>query len=134
MSNYEELLDIIFHLESSSGKNRKAYVPNAVGALGGYQITQPAFKDIQKAHPDFWGKLNFKDVALDDTLARKAASDILSINSQYLSKMGVAPSEDSLLGAYHSGAGNVASNTMGPFGRRYVETGMNLLMEKRNAK
>jgi len=134
MSNYEELLDAIYSLESSSGKNRKAYRPNSEGALGGYQLTPIGWKDLQNNFPSTWGKLEFSKVALDDKVARKAASDLLSVNAGYLRHYGVPPTEDSLLAAYHSGAQNVATKNLGPKGLAYIQNGLAKLSEIRNAK
>ena len=129
VSNFEGLLDVIYELESSKGQNKKAYKPNSVGALGGYQITPLTFTDLQQALPSVWGKVPFGAVLKDD-VGRRAASDILSLKLQRLNRLGIMPSEDNLLLAYHSGEGNVAKGTIGPIGKRYVERGLKLLGKK----
>ena len=71
----DPLLNIIYELESSSGKNKDAYKKNAVGALGGYQMRDITFNDLQKVMPDKWGKTKFNEVMNNDQLSRVAASD-----------------------------------------------------------
>ena len=99
----DELLDLIFELESSSGKNKKAYIPNPKsGALGGYQIKLGAFQSIQKMFPDKWGNKKFKSVALDDKQARDAAGDVLKFNAVSLANdYGIASTREAMLASYN---------------------------------
>lgn len=108
----DELLDLIFELESSSGRDKKAYIPNPKsGALGGYQMKLGAFKAIQGMFPEKWKDKKFKDVALDDKQSRDAAGDYIKFNMVSLGNdYGVAArGTDILLGAYKEGAGGVIS-------------------------
>lgn len=119
MPDYRNVLtDNIYQLESSSGQNRDAYIPNSVGALGGYQLTPNAFKDVQTYNPKVWGKMRFNDVATNDALAREAASEYLGILSRQLEALNVPLDNTNLMAAYHSGAGNVKKG-LGPQGLLY---------------
>ena len=131
VSNYAEILDTIFELESSQGRNKKAYKANSVGALGGYQITPLTWKDLLQEMPTKWGKANYAKVVTDNALARLAATDILQIKSDRLSRNGIMPSEDNLLLAYHSGEGNVLQGSIGPEGQKYLQRGLDILRRKR---
>ena len=115
------ILDIIFELESSSGANKKAYTPNNVGALGGYQLRPDAFKDIQRVFPEKWAKKSFKTVAKNDLIARKAASDYVNVIQMHLSNNNIAPTMDALLAGYHSGMGNVVKGNIGKEGLNYLK-------------
>lgn len=120
MPNYRNILtDVIYQLESSAGKNKKAYVPNQYGALGGFQLTPGAYVEIQKLDPR-WRNMSFKDVAVNDSLAREAASDYLTVLFKQLEAAKAPLTNTNLLAAYHSGARNVARGTLGPYGRDYV--------------
>lgn len=117
--NYNRnLLDSIFMLESSEGRNKRAYRTNSVGALGGYQLTPAAFAEIQKLKPQWKGQ-RFDVVARNDALAREAASDYLFVLTKQLENKGIPLNNANLLAAYHSGAGNVRKG-LGPYGRKYV--------------
>jgi len=112
----DEILDLIYEAESSSGRDKKAYVPHPEsGALGGYQIKRSAFRSIQKMFPDKWKDKTFKSVALDDKQAREAARDIFRFNTVsfpndykvvFTSKEDVM---DALVMAYKEGVGGVLS-------------------------
>jgi soluble lytic murein transglycosylase-like protein len=113
------LTDVIYQLESSGGKNKRAYKSNKYGALGGYQLTPGAYTEIQRYNPKVWGDQPFEQVALNDTTANQAASDYLFILAKQLENSGITPTNENLLAAYHSGVGNVKKG-LGPLGRRYV--------------
>ena len=120
MAQPVSILDLIYELESSSGKNPKAYKPNEYGALGGYQLRPGAFADLRRAHPKKWGAQKFENVAMNDGLARQAANDYIQLISQYLVQQNVVPTRDALLAGYHSGMGNTARGTIGPKGMKYL--------------
>lgn len=131
-SNYIDLLDAIYELESSSGKNPKAYVMNKVGALGGYQMRKSTYEgDLQKMYPSKWASVPFEKAMKNDIVAREAANDYLSLLNRYLTSFDVVPSEDTLLAAYHQGAGNVAKGNIGPIGKEYVQKGLEFIARKR---
>lgn len=117
-TDFSDPLNVIYELESSSGRNRKAYTPNQYGAVGGYQLTPAAFTDVQRFKPSVWGKMKFNDVAVNDALAREAARDYIDVLGRQLRALDIVPTVDNLLAAYHSGAGNVGR--LGPEGRNYV--------------
>lgn len=118
--DYDNILNLIYELESSSGKNKKAYTPNEVGALGGYQLTPGAFQDLQGTFGKKWVGKDFNKVAINDNLAREAAADYLKIISAHLVNNGMAPTRDALLIGYHSGMGNAAKGNIGPRGMQYL--------------
>ena len=115
------ILDIIFELESTSGTNKKAYVPNEEGALGGYQLKPGAFEDIQRVFPERWAKQKFNAVAKNDVLAREAASDYLQVIKMHYGNNNLAPTVEALLAGYHSGMGNVVKGNIGEKGLEYIE-------------
>lgn len=112
-----DLTNTIYQLESSAGKNKKAYTPNQYGALGGFQITPGAYEMVQRFNPEWKGQ-SFSTVAKDDNLARKAATDYLMVLSRELERLNIPLTNTNLLAAYHSGPGNV--NSLGPYGQDYV--------------
>lgn len=121
MPDYKNnLLDIIYQLESSAGQNRRAYKPNKYGALGGYQLTPGAYQEVQKWLPEVWRGKSFNEVATNDKLAREAASQYTDVLNQQLLAKKANVTNAMILAAYHSGAGNAARNTLGPYGRDYV--------------
>lgn len=113
------ILDLIYALESSSGKNKAAYKPNSYGALGGYQIRPGAFEDIKRINPQ-WRDMSFEDVAMDDDLSRQAANDYMKVIQLHLVSQGIAPTMEALLSSYHGGMGNTARGTTGPNTQEYV--------------
>ena len=119
MPDYKNILtDTIYNLESSEGQNRAAYKPNRYKALGGFQLTPDAFSEVQKLNPQWKGQ-NFSTVATNDVLAREAASDYLKVLARQFSRLGIPLTNENLLLAYHSGAGNVKKGTIGKYGRQY---------------
>lgn len=122
------LLDIIHQLESSGGTNPKARIANEVGALGDYQMRPAAFKDIQRMFPERWKRKKFEEVMLGQD-AREAAGDYLEFLSVSLANdYGIAPNADALLGAYHSGPGNLKK--LGPAGLDYMNKGLDMMAQK----
>ena len=101
-------LDAIFSIESSSGKNKKAYQERSTGGpLGGYQISKIAFDDLQQKLPQSYKMKSWRETVLDDTSARQAASDYLNVViPQYLIRLGIPPTPDNILAAYNYGIGN----------------------------
>jgi len=120
-NKYTDILDLIHQLESSGGKDKRAKVSNWAGALGEYQLTPVAFKDLQDKLPEKWRGYTFAEVALDSKLAREAAGDYVNLITNYLLNYGIAPTRDAVLAAYHSGAKTVAKGKLGPEGLRYLE-------------
>lgn len=115
-------LDLIYALESSQGRNKQAYTQDKYGALGAYQLQPPAYLDVQRHFPDKWGKLSFKEVAMNDKLSRQAAGDYLTIISEYLASKGVAPTREALLAGYQAGMGNVVrGKATGPRTMQYLK-------------
>jgi len=115
------ILDVIYALESSSGTNKKAYVENEVGALGGYQIRRSTYKDIQRINKDRWGKIDFETVAGDDRLSRLAANDYVNWIEKYYTDRDISPSVENILLGYHSGVGNVRKGNIGKEGKNYIK-------------
>ena len=133
-SNYQPILDAIFSNESNFGTNLKAYKPNSVGALGGYQMRKKTYEgDLQFLFPNKWGTIPFARAMMSDSLAREATNDYMQVLSDQLVYYNVAPSEEALLAAYHSGAKNVALGNIGPRGRAYVKKGIAFLRSRENA-
>jgi hypothetical protein len=120
MAYNTNILDLIYELESSSGKNKKAYVENSVGALGGYQVTRKAYIDLQNLPKSRWKGIPFERAMMNDNIARQAAQDYLGIIHNHLVSNKVAPTRDALLAAYHSGMGNAVKGKLGPQGHQYL--------------
>ena len=116
----DQLLDMIFQLESSSGTDPKRLVENEEGALGSYQLKRGAIKDIQRVYKSKWAGKSFRDIALDDDLARQAANDYLSVIRMHLQNNRVAPTLPALLAGYHSGMGNTVAGNIGTKGLDYL--------------
>ena len=115
------LLDAIKKKESSGGTDHTAQVLGAKGALGNFQLTSSLYKDIQRDFPEFRG-ITFEEAALTEGLDRQAAEAGLQSISRNLSYEGVAPTMDAVIQAYHSGAGNVRTGTIGPEGKDYLKS------------
>lgn len=130
----EQLLDAIFELESSSGRNPKAYFPDKFGSLGGYQMRESTFGDLQRIFPSKWGKVEFKKAMLDNNTARMAASDYVNVIQNFLSQRGVPPTADNLLAAYNAGMGNVVKKKVSPEGQLYAKRGLDIMKRKSNGR
>lgn len=107
----DELLDLIFEIESSGGRDKSAYVPNPKsGALGGYQMKVAAFQDIQKLYPKKWKGKSFKDTMLNDTTAREASKDYLQfLELDLANTYKIAPTRETMLAAYNQGAKGIST-------------------------
>ena len=114
-------LDTIFQLESSAGTDPKRLKPNKYGALGSYQLTPPAFEDLQTNFPEKYKDKKFDEVALDDNQARDAAGDYVSLIRKRLVKKNIAPTRNAILAGYHSGVGNLGvGKRPGPEEIKYI--------------
>jgi hypothetical protein len=98
-----DILGTIYEMESSSGKNKKAYVENADHALGGYQLTRGAFNAVQKADPGRWNNATFEQVAMNDKISQDAAWDYLVLLSQEIERRKLPLTNANLLRAYRKG-------------------------------
>ena len=114
----DKTLDTISFLESSSDTNPKRLTKNSSGALGEFQLTEKLLIDIKRDFPEH-KNVTFKEAALGSN-RREFARLGLESTSRNLSGLGVAPTRDAVIQAYHSGAGNVANNNIGPEGRDYL--------------
>ena len=100
-------MDYIHGIESDYGRNPKAMKPNKAKALGPYQITPIAWKDLQQQYPERYGKANYAQTVLDPMASRWAAWDMTRLNARYLKNLGVPVTEENLAAAYNMGAGGV---------------------------
>lgn len=98
----------IAEIESNSGKNKASRTPNSAGALGTYQITPIAWKDLQQMFPQKYGSIDFETGALNDEISSMAAQDIFNIAAIRLKKLGLPVTTENLLAVYNAGIGTVS--------------------------
>ena len=126
----EALLDSVHELESSSGRNPKAYIEDKFGSYGEYRIRRETYKDLQRLFPEKYGSKSFI-VAMDNPkFAREAAKDYLGVIKGYLEQKNVKPSAGMLLASYNGGMGNVARGTMTPEAMTYANRGLKMVTSK----
>jgi hypothetical protein len=130
----DDMLDTIYQLESSNGQDRRVRREDQYGSLGGYQIQRDTYTDLQRQHPDTWGKLPFESAMSDDNLSREVASDYLNNIIDYLSSKGITPTIDRVLASYSGGMHNVVKGKISPGAKLYVSRGLAILRSKVNAR
>ena len=122
----EALLNSIHELESSAGKNPKAYIEDKYGSYGEYRIRRNTYKDLQKAFPNKYGTKPFLVAMQDPVVARDAAKDYLGIIKNYLVQKNVKPSAGMLLASYNGGMGNAARGTLTSEALSYANRGLEM--------
>jgi len=80
--------------------------PNAFGAVGPYQLTPIAFKDLQRVYPNKYSKEAFNKVAVSPELSKTAMLDYMGVLRGYAEKWGIDPSTENLLQMYNVGPGD----------------------------
>ncbi len=96
-------LDYVRDIESSGGTDPRRLRPNRAGALGDYQITKIAFKDLQLHMPDKYANKSFEEVVLNPEIAREAARDYFLVLEGYLTTWGIPVTQEHLVAAYNMG-------------------------------
>ena len=114
-----KILDILSFLESSNNTNPKRLKENSDGALGEFQLTRGLFTDIKRDFPEH-RNVEFEDAALGPDRRKFAQLGLMSTGNN-LASVGVAPTTDAVIQAYHSGPGNVASGNIGKDGKKYLK-------------
>lgn len=95
----DELLDAIEQVESSGRKFVIGDKKNKHQAYGGYQMTEPAYKDVQRLYPKQFGLTKFKDMYADPKIQREAARHYLKAGED---NYGIKD-HDSLIAFYNKG-------------------------------
>lgn len=126
------ILDGVYHNESRSGSNKRAYLPNKEGSIGGYQIKKGTFDIVKSMFPEKYSNVDYGQVARNDAVGRTVAGDYLSLNKQYLVKKGFTPTTELLLASYNAGPGIFKTNTrVGPQVQAYIDSAMGHINSKR---
>ena len=90
------------------------------GELGTYQITPPAFRDLQRLMPEKYGKHDFYKIATDDQLAQEALMDYMGLlKDHYAKHWNIQPTDPNLLQMYNLGPGAFRRGKRNP---AYVNT------------
>jgi hypothetical protein len=100
--------------ETDWGTNPNMNKPNSKGALGMFQITPIAYKDLQRVKPEIYKKASFQKVATDPVMSQQAVWDLMNINAGYLQHFKLPVNTESLLQAYNVGIGSYRKGKTNP--------------------
>ena len=114
-------LDKVKRIESQGSSQETLRTPNASGAVGAYQLTPPAWKDLQRVYPDKYGSKTLMDTAADEGLGRQASNDYFKVIKGYLKNYGMPETVENMLSAYSTGIGNVRKGIIPQETRDYLD-------------
>ena len=98
-------LQIIYKMESSCGKNKKAFTPNSAGALGHFQFQKPTWDECIKLMKVNW---DWETGALDYNKSLQVADFYFNKRiPQMLNSFRLPVTIDTKLAGYCAGVGNV---------------------------
>ena len=94
----------VAYTESRGMTPQQKLIPGSAGELGTYQLTPPAWGDLQRLMPDKYSKKNFYDIATDDTTAHEALQDYLGLlKNHYAKAYKINPTDENVLQMYNLG-------------------------------